>query len=92
MYLFILPVIIFTLLRFNVFCFRLFYLCVVVFLILDYDLLLHYVKVTLFYKLSLLLFYVLPADQREPRTLGGGCRAPELAKPSLSPESDASVK
>lgn len=53
MYLFILPVIIFTLLRFNVFCFRLFYLCVVVFLILDYDLLLHYVKVTLFYKLSL---------------------------------------
>lgn len=59
MYLFILPVIIFTLLRFNVFCFRLFYLCVVVFLILDYDLLLHYVKVTLFYKLSLLLFIIL---------------------------------
>lgn len=40
----------------------------------------------------IIYYFVLPADQREPRTLGGGCRAPELAKPSLSPESDASVK
>lgn len=39
-----------------------------------------------------LIYFLVPADQTEPRTSAGECKEPELGEPSLSLESGASVK